>query len=128
MTCYANLTSQCECRRCTTIKQHKAIQAYGAAGKEPILEPSHFAPTGQLKAYKCRVFGCDNSVLVPADTPPEANIPLCRDCQEQHDAHFAKVEAAELRKDSYWRGFLHGSLFSLITILALTGAILWLSR
>lgn len=42
MTHYA--TAACECRSCIAIRQHKAIQAYGAAGKEPVLEPSHFAP------------------------------------------------------------------------------------
>lgn len=28
---------ECECKSCTTIKQHKAIQAYGAANKEQIV-------------------------------------------------------------------------------------------
>lgn len=27
----------CECKPCVVIRQHKAIQAYGAAGKEPIV-------------------------------------------------------------------------------------------
>jgi hypothetical protein len=44
------------------------------------------------------------------------------------DAQMESLSKRDIVKDSYWHGFTHGAVVSLLTILALTAAILWLSH
>lgn len=143
----------CECKPCVIIRQHKAIQACGAAGKEPnvipqetesMVEPVSFVDRDPDDAPSCRICGKPVTATIAKGMTGVAH----RSCLDRNptyrcsdgsrwtsksdaDQWQSKLDLDQARRDalkSKWNsGFCHGFVTALVIVLIATVALLVVS-